>query len=799
MGLAARPKILGLISEGASAWLVACVGLACGALVTASLTLGLQRLAEQQLRQRFELLASERYSRLYERFAEQLQCLDTLRRYFAYSEGVTRSAFNGFAAPLLQRTQSYSWLPRVSDAERAAFEQYAQASGAPGYVIRERVGEQWVPAAHRPEYYPVLYIRAHSHLQLPLGFDSLSEPLPGVTLRKALAQGRLAGSAPLELIGVDPGFSRGMLLAAPVYGYAEEAGRAGQVPLGFLTAAISIRQLMTDGLPEPGEDNLRVAISDVTDPAGPIPFYGAVEPPPEHALRDLRPLHLADRVYELQTLPSEVFLRANRSSVVPVVALLGSTLSLLLAGLLYNLVSQRQRALQLVARRTLELSASEQRLRNTHGQLRSVLDAATEVAIIATDLGGLITTFNAGAERMLRYHSEQVIGRLNLGDLHVHHELRERVRQRAEQLGEVIPPSRAMLADSLAGGQPHAQQWSLVRRNGTRLTVNMLVTAVRDGNGNAVGHLAVCIDITESRRVHEALAARDRLLEKLSAEVPGGIYQFRLRADGRSAFTYASRGMLDIYELPLTQLLADADPVFERIHPDDLEGVRAAIRASAIELRRWRQEYRVCLPRQGLRWVRGEATPESVADGAVVWHGYLSDITDLKRVEEELRALSVTDALTGIYNRRYFQERLTTELARAERDQLPLAVIMLDIDYFKRINDQLGHAMGDTVLQALCRRIGQRLRRTDVFCRLGGEEFMILCPGSDTTQALKLAEELLQALREQPVEGLGVVTASFGVAAWRAGEGADALLLRADAGVYAAKQAGRNRVQPELP
>jgi diguanylate cyclase (GGDEF)-like protein len=215
-------------------------------------------------------------------------------------------------------------------------------------------------------------------------------------------------------------------------------------------------------------------------------------------------------------------------------------------------------------------------------------------------------------------------------------------------------------------------------------------------------------------------------------------------------------------------------------------------------LSRWREEYRIVLPQAGVRWIRGESMPERLEDGGTLWHGYFTDISDLKRVEEELRALSITDVLTGIYNRRYFQERFKSELSRAERDGSSLSVIMLDIDHFKQINDQYGHAQGDRVLQALCQRIAQRLRRGDVFCRLGGEEFMVLCPGSSGEQAYALALELWQGLRSAPTDGVGVVTASFGIASWRCGEGADTLLLRADSGVYAAKQAGRDRVQTEL-
>lgn len=481
------------------------------------------------------------------------------------------------------------------------------------------------------------------------------------------------------------------------------------------------------------------------------------------------------------------------------IALPGVVLSVLLGALLYRLSSQRYTALLLVEQRTAELHASEQSLRDTQSQLRSVLGAATHVAIIATTLKGVITTFNAGAERLLGYLAVEAVGHLRLEDLVMPEELNERASTMSVRYGREIGTGQAMFAATAQESPGEPGEWTLIRKDGSQLLANMLVTAVLDEQGLWIGHLAICIDVTERRRVHEALAARDRLLEKLSAEVPGGIYQFRLDVDGRSCFSYASEGLRDIYELDPALLRDDATAVFERIHPDDLVRVRKSIQYSAEHLTPWREEYRVQLPKAGLRWLRGEATPEVGEEGSTVWHGYLTDISDLKRVEEELRALSITDALTGIYNRRYFQERLKSEMERAQRDDLDLAVIMLDIDHFKQINDRFGHAAGDRVLSSLCQRIGHRLRRTDVFCRLGGEEFMVLCPGSNADQARHLALELWQGVRSIVVEDVGSVTASFGVAGWRPGEGADALLLRADAGVYAAKQGGRDRVQAEMP
>ncbi|WP_043203360.1 sensor domain-containing diguanylate cyclase [Pseudomonas putida] len=784
-----RARLLGLCTEAVSAWAVALVALVAGGLLTAALALAAQTFYKQQLRQRFELLASERFSRIAERFDEQQQRLDGLRRFFSFSNEVTPLEFDGYARPLLQRTLAYAWAPRVEAAQRAEFERHASEHSGPGYVIRDQDAQgQWRPAPLRDHYFPVLYTQSGEMPGLPYGLDLAGQ----AALARALAPGSMAVSEPLAMYEI-PSYARGLLLVAPVFSDANPHGAA----VGYVTALLSMRELVSDGRPVAADDNLVVRIVDPSGLQGPEVMFDSLNQVAPLSLASNQVLHLADHHFQLSILPSQAFLQANRSSAVLAVVLLGGLLSLLLSALLYSLFSQRQRALALVEQRTAELRVSEQSLRGTHNQLRSVLDAATQVAIIATNLKGVVSTFNAGAERMFGYPASEAIGQLHLEHLVLPEELSLRAHALSLRYGRPIAGGQAMFAETVQAHGAEPGEWTLLRADGSQLVANMLVTAMLDEQGLWVGYLAICIDVTERRRVHEALAARDRLLEKLSAEVPGGIYQYRLDANGHSCFPYASQGLYDIYEVDLQQLREDATLVFERIHPDDLDRVRRSVRYSAEHLAPWREEYRVCLPRVGLRWVRGEATPEVGEQGCTLWHGYLTDISDLKGVEEELRALSVTDSLTGIHNRRYFQDRLKAELERAQRDGLALAVIMLDIDHFKCINDRFGHAMGDRVLRSLCQRIGQRLRRTDVFCRLGGEEFMVLCPGSDAEQARLLALELWHGVRTVPVEGVGQVTASFGVAGWRPGEGADALLLRADAGVYTAKQAGRDRVEGE--
>jgi diguanylate cyclase (GGDEF)-like protein/PAS domain S-box-containing protein len=791
---AVRPKILGFISEQVSAWLVAVVVFLAGIALTSIVAWAASDLYQQQVRQRFQLLVNERYSRLQERFEDQEQRLGSLRRFFVNSNSVSRNEFDGFAQPLLLRTRAYAWAPRVLRDQRSAFEQEITAERGASFAIRElNAAGELAPAAQHDEYVPVLYSQTQSLLGSPLGFDLLAQPLRRSTVERAQQSGKMAVSQPMQLVGVEPAYAMGVLLVAPVSRAPTPQAPISE-PYGYVMAVISMRQLVADGLPKAERDNLVTQIIDTSDAEKRV-LYESGNAVADSDLMAARRLTLGDHIYALSLRPSLVFQQGNHSSQ-GTILVMGSLLSLLLSALLYVLVSQRQRALKLVEQRTAQLRQREQELRGTHGQLRSVLNAATQVAIIATDLRGVITTFNAGAEQMLGFEVDEVLGYLTLESLHLAPELEARAAQLSAALGKRIAPGQAMLVDG-ADAVHQAREWTLVRKDGSHLTVNMLATVLLDEHGLWVGHLAICLDVTEQKRAYEALAARDRLLKKLSAHVPGGIFQFILEPNGDSRFIYASDGIRDIYEIEPGVLQQDARKVFERIHPLDVERVRDSIRLSTLQLSHWREEYRVQLPQRGLRWIRGEATPEELPGGGTVWHGYVSDISDLKRVEEELRALSITDSLTGIHNRRYFQDRLKAEMIRVKRASGSLSVIMFDIDHFKRINDQHGHAVGDEVLKELCRRISQRLRRTDVFCRLGGEEFVVLCPNTDGSQAFSVALELWQALRSAPMEGVGTVTASFGVASWRVEEGVDGLLLRADSGVYAAKQAGRDRVEAE--
>ena len=175
----------------------------------------------------------------------------------------------------------------------------------------------------------------------------------------------------------------------------------------------------------------------------------------------------------------------------------------------------------------------------------------------------------------------------------------------------------------------------------------------------------------------------------------------------------------------------------------------------------------------------------------------------LAQLNHQLELLSNTDGLTGIANRRHFDDALAREWARAQRAAAPLALILLDVDVFKHFNDHYGHLAGDACLKSLALTLAQTggRRDGDVVARFGGEEFVVLLPGADAPAALEVAQHIQQAIQALalPHEGApwGIVTVSFGVAtmAPEREQLAEELVRRADRAMYRAKQGGRNRIE----
>ncbi|MCP1626197.1 sensor domain-containing diguanylate cyclase [Pseudomonas nitroreducens] len=322
----------------------------------------------------------------------------------------------------------------------------------------------------------------------------------------------------------------------------------------------------------------------------------------------------------------------------------------------------------------------------------------------------------------------------------------------------------------------------------------------RDAAGNALRMLGTTTDITALREVAEKLRDSVQLLTDLTNEIPGMVFQFRRLPDGTGTFPYVSAGVLDIYGVRPDEVRSDSSFLRQVIHPEDLENCLASLENSATQMQPWRHEYRVVIPERGVFWRQGNAHPKRMEDGSLIWHGFITDITERKRIEAELQLLATTDYLTQLPNRGHFMHLIEAELGRVQRNmEHSAAILMCDIDHFKAINDRWGHAVGDEALRHFAGILGRAIRRVDFAGRMGGEEFAVVLGDADLGSAEVFAQRLQQQLADQPLMQGGQripLTISIGVAILEAADNsAEAALSRSDSALYRAKQNGRNRVE----
>jgi len=322
----------------------------------------------------------------------------------------------------------------------------------------------------------------------------------------------------------------------------------------------------------------------------------------------------------------------------------------------------------------------------------------------------------------------------------------------------------------------------------------------RDESGKALRMMGTTTDISAVRAMSERLQRTADLVVNLTDAVPGLVFQCRPVPEGGSWFSYVSAGIWDMFELTADDVRANTTAIEQRIHPDDLPAYRASLQAAAAAQTPWHLEFRVCLPLQGVRWRQGDASPRRDADSGVVWHGFVTDITDRKRAELELRELAATDALTTLPNRRHFMTRIAAELTRIKGlGGRGSAVLMCDLDHFKHINDTFGHAIGDGVLQHFAKMLRAQLREIDLVGRIGGEEFAVVLPDTDIERARVFARGVQRRIADTPYSSGGrpiPLTVSIGISDLHTmDDDAELALSRSDRALYFAKQRGRNRIE----
>jgi diguanylate cyclase (GGDEF)-like protein/PAS domain S-box-containing protein len=236
----------------------------------------------------------------------------------------------------------------------------------------------------------------------------------------------------------------------------------------------------------------------------------------------------------------------------------------------------------------------------------------------------------------------------------------------------------------------------------------------------------------------------------------------------------------------------------EKLHPDDYENVMQNMRDHLSgKTKAYEVEYRIRHKNGHYLWYydRGTVTKRESNGKPLILQGIVFDISESKKIETELIHLSERDALTHTFNRRLLFTKLDDLIKLKVHENVPFALIMFDIDHFKKINDRYGHLVGDDALVTLTKLIMDDKRSSDFIYRYGGEEFFLVLPNTDITGATKAAQRLHQLISELVIPKVGHITVSIGVVEYQSQETIDDVIKRVDDLMYQAKKAGRNQIK----
>ncbi len=423
------------------------------------------------------------------------------------------------------------------------------------------------------------------------------------------------------------------------------------------------------------------------------------------------------------------------------------------------------------------IETTETALRKERDRAHAYFDIAGTMMVVIGD-DGKVKSINQMACDVLGYKEEEIIDR-DWFNTFLPDKVRDDVRGIFSRLmsGEVKPVEY--------------NENYVVTKNGEERFIAWHNSIIRDEEGNITGSLSSGEDITEQKKIEEQLRESEIRFRALAEESFVGVYIIQ-----NGVFTYVNKKFAEIHGYQVEEIVGKKRPQ-DFVLPEDIPVVEENIRkrlsgevdTTHFSFRAMRKDGRTI-------HVEVYGSKSSIGGNPAVT-GTLIDITERIKTEEAIHHMAYHDALTGLPNRLLFNDRLNIAMNLSRRKDEKLAVMMLDIDRFKAVNDSLGHDFGDMLLVAVSERIGTMLRKSDTVARMGGDEFMILLPEiTKSEDAITVSEKICLAVR-QPIQINGNtlnVSVSIGISIYPDHANDAATLLKyADAALYSAKEGGRNK------
>ncbi|MDB6008458.1 MAG: hypothetical protein JWL65_708 [Gammaproteobacteria bacterium] len=422
----------------------------------------------------------------------------------------------------------------------------------------------------------------------------------------------------------------------------------------------------------------------------------------------------------------------------------------------------------------------------TAGAWLSMVAQVTGYGVTLNDPQRGIVWANAAFSQLTGYSPEEYLGRRPSELLHFESsdpETKQRIR-------ESFDAGRGLRFEILVRSKDGHEWW-----------LDTDARPLLDAEGKLKGWVCIHADVTNEVLKREALRRNEtesRIISErlalIAENVPGMIFQWRLTQEGKSEFLYVSPGVSAVYGLGPEVLLSDGDALLSVTHRQDRERVLAMMRQSRQTLVPWHIEHRIVRPDGSMTWAVGDAVPRRNEDGSTTWHGYVADVTASKVSEQRVSFLAYHDALTGLENRLGLRSKLDEMLQASYRTSVSLAVLMIDLDRFKYVNDTLGHDVGDELLVEIARRLRSTVRACDVVARLGGDEFVLVLDDlPDEAHVSAAVQKLFRQLRGnfRLSDRTVYTTCSMGISRFpKDGTDGSTLLKHADLAMYTAKANG---------